>query len=48
MDTIPNLINLNIDGRLEVVETQDQIIDKILSDDNFDCLFDELGNLLTE
>lgn len=44
---VPDTITIR-DGRLGVVDTQSEIIDRLLVDENFDALADNDGNLITE
>jgi len=49
MDTVPDLTTLDReDGRLRVVDTQLDLINKILVDLQFDVIVDNEGNVLTE
>lgn len=44
---VPDVITI-VDGRLGVVDTQSEIIDRLLVDEEFAPLADGDGNLLTE
>jgi hypothetical protein len=45
---VKDTITIETDGRLGVMSTQSAIIDAMLCDNDYELIFDEHGNILTE